>query len=312
MYQGAQPGATAEVNFDPSQYPRTYSVSSRNRWTWSLVGLAVSIGYPIEVWRSHGLKSPMVLFVLFLVLVGGSLVLRALTFKLILEPDAVTLRYAFSSRRLLRYEIAGWTMSGRGTGITLILQGNAKKILPLPDIRTDPQFSAWFAGISEARTADIMDTPPNASILTSFLTFAFIMVAFIATVALLILLGGHPFQAQIVSLVADTEFIFLLVFVDTKSWRGYSLRNKQVQRELPRLLRIHFVFLVLIFVLLTFAFSAQPRLPSSWLVENGPRDGSWFAFGLIALGTVTAVGQATLYRRLLRRALEESAASPNA
>jgi hypothetical protein len=85
-----------EVSFDPSLYPRTYSVSRQNQWSWIAVGLVIAVGLPIQFWRSQALNSqPKVLFALLFVLAGGFLVLRALTLNLILEPDAVTVRGFF-------------------------------------------------------------------------------------------------------------------------------------------------------------------------------------------------------------------------
>lgn len=294
-----------EVGFDPSLYPRTYSVSRQNQWSWIAVGLVIAIGLPIQFSRSQGLDSqPKVLIVLLFVLAGGFLVLRALTLKLILEPDAVTVRGAFSSRRLLRYEIAGWRAGSGGTGTTLVPRDDAIKAVSFPEMKTDSAFFAWFADIPEIKAANIMDTPPKDSILTSFLTWVGIMAALMATFLLLILLDHRPFEIQIVSLVADTELVFFLVFFDSRAWRGYSLRDKRVQQALPRLLGIHCFCLVLIFALLTFALSAKPRLPSSWVTESGPKDTSPFALVLILIGGITPTIQAWRYRRILRRAVE--------
>jgi hypothetical protein len=295
-----------EVHFDPSLYPRTYPVSRQNQWSWIAVGLVIALGLPIQFWRSQGLNSqPKVLFALLFVLAGGFLVLRALTLKLILEPDAVTLRGGFSSRRLLRYEIAGWRAGSGGAGKTLVPRDDAKKAVAFPEMKTDHAFFAWFAGIPEVKAANVMDTAPSDSILTSFLTWVGLMAALLATFLLLILLDHRPFEIQIVSLVADTEFVFFLVFFDSRAWRGYSLRNKRVQQELPRLLGIHCFCLVLIFALLTFALSVEPRLPSSWVTKNGPKDTSPFALLLIFIGGVTPTIQAWRYRRILRRAVED-------
>jgi len=249
------------------------------------------------------------------VLTGGYFVLRGLRQKLILEPEAITVRYAFSSRRLERHEIAGWRKSSGGargtalTGRTLIPRDDAKKAVAFYEIKTDPAFFGWFAGIPELKAT--MDTPPNDTILTSVLTWVGIMAALMATFLLLILLDHRPFEIQIVSLVWDTEFVFFLVFFDSRAWRGYSLRNKRVQQELPRLLGIHCFCLVLIFALLTFALSVEPRLPSSWVTENGPKDMSPFVLVLILIGGITPTIQAWRYRRILRRAVEdENTATP--
>jgi hypothetical protein len=298
-----------EVHFDPSLYPRTYSLSPYNQWSYILPGFLLAVVLPVQFWRSHGLNSqPTVLFALLFVLTGGYCVLRGLRQKLVLEPEAITVRYAFSSRRLERHEIAGWRKSSggaRGTGLTgrtVVPRDDGKKAVAFYEIKTDPAFFAWFGGIPELKPT--MDTPPQDSILPAFLTWVGIMAALLGTFLLVILLNHRPFESQILALVWDTEFVFFLVFFDSRAWRGYSLRNKQVLQELPRLLGIHCFCLVLIFVLLTFALSVEPRLPSSWVTENGPKDTSPFALVLILIGGITPTIQAWRYRKILSGAVE--------
>ncbi len=163
---------------------------------------------------------------------------------------------------------------------------------------------------------DQHDRPPKASFAESALTWVGIMAAASATSVLLILLGDRPFGIQTVSVIAETEFVILLVFFDTKSWRGYSLRNRTVQQELPHLLRIHGSFLALIFIALTVALSAEPHLPDTWFVESVVwyhnfvrHQASPFALVLILAGSITAVTEASILRRILSRALESPAVS---
>jgi hypothetical protein len=278
-------------------------------------GFFLAVVLPVQFWRSHGLNlQPTILFALLFGLTGGYFVVRGLRQKLILEPEAITVQYAFSSRRLERREIAGWRRcigGARGTGLTgrtLVPQDDAKRVVTFYEIKADPAFFAWFAGIPELNPT--MDTPPDASLLMMSLTWVGIMAGMMTTFLLAILMVHRPFGIQVIFLVADTEFVFFLVFCDSRAWRGYSLRNKRVQQELPHLLGIHCLFLVLIFALLTFALSAQSRLPSSWLVESGPKDVSPFAFGLIFIGVITVMTQAWTYRRILSRVLEGTAVSP--
>jgi hypothetical protein len=151
-----------------------------------------------------------------------------------------------------------------------------------------------------------------AAVVNILLWFGGLMTAFLATVFLMVILMDKPFGVQIVSLVGDTEFVFFLVFCDSKSWRGYSLRNRTVQQQLPHLLRIHSLFLSLIFVVLTIALSARPHLPDVWFVESGSwRRSSPFAFVLIFAGSAAAVTEAWILRRMLSRALESASISPN-
>ena len=298
-----------DAHFDPSLYPRTYSLSRNNQWFYIMPGFFLVV-LPIQFLRSHGLNSqPTILIALLFVLTGGYFVLRGLRQKLILEPEAITVRYAFSNRRLERHEIVGWRKSRGGarwtglTGRTLVPRDGAQKAVAFYEIKTDPAFFAWFAGIPELKPT--VDTPPDASLLKMFITWVGIMAGALTTLLLAILLVHRPFGIKILFLVADTEFVFFLVFFDSRAWRGYSLRNKRVQQELPRLLGIHCFCLVLIFALLTFALSVEPRLPGSWVMENGPKDTSPFALILILIGGITPTIQAWGYRRILRRAVED-------
>jgi hypothetical protein len=149
-----------------------------------------------------------------------------------------------------------------------------------------------------------MNTPPSASGVEMLVTWVGLIAGAMTIVLLATIWFPRQFGLQIVSLVADTEFVFFLVFCDSRAWRGYSLRNKRVQQELPRLLGIHCLFLVVVFAVLTFALSARPRLPSSWLAESGPKHDSPLEFGLIVIGAITMMTQAWIYRNILRRAVE--------
>jgi hypothetical protein len=155
----------------------------------------------------------------------------------------------------------------------------------------------------QSTAPDAMKTPPSASAVEMLVTWVGLVAGAMAIILLATIWLPRQFGLQIVSLVGDTELVFFLVFCDSRAWRGYSLRNKRVQQELPHLLDVHCLFLILVFALLTFALSARSRLPSSWLVESGPKYDSPFALGLIVIGTMTAMTQAWIYRKILRRAV---------
>lgn len=161
-----------------------------------------------------------------------------------------------------------------------------------------------------------MERPPRVSFAQAVLTWVGIIGAASATFLLLIFWGDKPFGIQVVSVIAETEFVVLLVFFDTKSWRGYSLRNKTVRQQLPHLLRIHTVVLGLIFAVLTIALSAIPHLPDIWFAENVVwyhnfvrHQASPFAFVLITAGSAAAVSESWVLRRILNRALEDASVS---
>jgi hypothetical protein len=144
----------AGISFDPSFYPRLYSVSPQYRKYWIMAGFALAVGFPLLLSQSHGMNAlQKVLVALPVALLGGYFVLEAYKLKLILEPDAITVQHSFSSRRLLRCEIAGWRTGYGGRGTTtriLIPQDDRKKALKFPEImQTDPAFFAWFVGIPD-------------------------------------------------------------------------------------------------------------------------------------------------------------------
>jgi hypothetical protein len=86
----------AEVRFDPSLYPRAYSVSLQSL-LWIVVAFVLALGSTIGLWRLHALTSqPKALILPPLALFLGYCLLRVLTLKVILEPEAVTVRDAFS------------------------------------------------------------------------------------------------------------------------------------------------------------------------------------------------------------------------
>ena len=82
-----------------------------------------------------------------------------------------------------------------------------------------------------------VSSPPQVSLAKAALTLVGVMIVLLGTFLFVILLDGRPFELQTISLIVDTEFVFFFVFSNSRSWRGYSLRNKAVQQQLPRLLK---------------------------------------------------------------------------
>ena len=142
------------ISFDPSVYPRTYSISAQYQTYWIIAGFAFAVGFPLLLWQSPGMNAlQKVLVALPAVFLGGYLVLEVYKLRVILDPDAITVKHTFSSRRLLRSEIAGWKTGNGGRGTTtrvLIPQDDGKKALKFPEIlQTDPAFFTWFVGIPD-------------------------------------------------------------------------------------------------------------------------------------------------------------------
>jgi hypothetical protein len=309
-----------EVSFDTSLYPRTYSVSLKSE-SWIAVAFVLAVGSTIELWRLHALASqPKALLVALLAPVLGYSLLRALTLKVILAPEAVTVQDVFSTRSLLRQEIAGWRagIGGAATATTaraLVPKDDGKQAILLPEMRTDGAFFAWFAGLPQLQPINTMDTPPQMSIAKGVRFVIGLLLVLLGTFVFYIyFLGGRPFEIQAISLIADTECVFLFVFFDTSMGRGYSLRDKAVQQQLPRLLQIHFVSLVFLYALITFALSARSHLPHSWLVNPNPGyrySTSPFASVLLLIGLTAVIAQVLISRKILSRAVEGAAISPN-
>jgi hypothetical protein len=307
----------AEVSFDPSLYPRTYSVSLKSE-SWIAVAFVLAAGSTIGLWRLHALaSSPKALLAALLAPVLGYSLLRALTLRVVLAPEAITVRGIFSTRSLLRQEIAGWRagIGGAGTATTartLVPKDDGKEAILLPEMKTDGAFFAWFAGLPQLQPINTRDMPPQISYAKAARFAVGLLIVLLGTFMFYIyFLDGRPFEIQAISLIADTEFVFLFVFFDTSIGRGYSLRDKAVQRQLPQLLQIHFVSLVLLFALITFALSARPYLPHSWLVDPGYRySASPFVSVLVLIGMAIVITQVLISRKLLRRALESAAISP--
>lgn len=296
------------VSFDPSLYPRTYSVSLKSQ-SWIAVAFVLAAGPTILLWRLHVLaSSPKALVAALLAPLLGYSLLRALTLRVVLAAEAITVRDLFSTRSLLRQEIAGWSagIGGAGTGTaarTLVPKADGEKAILLPEMRTDGAFVAWFAGLPQLQPTNTMDTPPQMSNAQAARLGVGVLIVLLGTFLFYIyFLDGRPFDIQAISLIVDTELVFAFVFFDTSMGRGYSLRNKVVQRQLPQLLQIHFVSLVLLFALITFAPAARPHFPHSWLVDPGYRySTSPFVSVLLLTGLAIVITQVLISRRILSR-----------
>jgi hypothetical protein len=66
--------------------------------------------------------------------------------------------------------------------------------------------------------------------------FIVLPILFLATMLDFVALRENQFGIQTASIIGDTGFVFLLVFCDTRGWKGYSLGEKAVRQKLPMLL----------------------------------------------------------------------------
>jgi hypothetical protein len=132
--------------------------------------------------------------------------------------------------------------------------------------------------------------------------FGILLEMFVALLSF-IFLAGRPFGIQIATLITYTGAVIYLVFCRTRYFdRGYSLREKAVQRQIPRLLSIHSAFLVLIFMIITFAYALRPYLPGYWFTEHG-RNPSLFVGLLALICLLINMTQILISRRILSRSL---------
>ena len=130
---------------------------------------------------------------------------------------------------------------------------------------------------------------------------------------LAILMLDKPFGIPVAALVGYTGAVFFFLFRDYEPSDGeaFSLRQKAVRQEIPRLLAIHAVFLVVVFIVLTIALSLRPFLPPSWFVRGGKRRSTaeWL---LILIVSVPIWMQVSISRRILSRSVKaDQANSPS-
>lgn len=116
-----------------------------------------------------------------------------------------------------------------------------------------------------------LDEPKKTTVRVSAAMTLGILAAYLAGgvggFLLFIVLGDRPYGIQIATVIVYTYFAFWYVFFPTRGLlEKYSLRNKTVQQQIPRLLGIHCSLLILIFLGQTILFEMKPHLPGSWLI----------------------------------------------
>ena len=136
-------------------------------------------------------------------------------------------------------------------------------------------------------------------------------VVIVAVFTSFILSENQPFGIQIVFIVAQTGFVFLFVFCDTRGFKGFSLGDRGVRQKLPSLLWIHLAFLAIVFAGVTAALWVQPRLPVFWTLKRNVNGHGKFSnssyFDNVSLLALLAVifTQAVISRRILQRAITD-------
>ena len=121
----------------------------------------------------------------------------------------------------------------------------------------------------------------------------------VALVSLDVFYGAYPFVVQIVWIIGDTCIVLLFVFCDVKRSKGFSLREKAVQQQLPRLLRIHGAFLAVMV-----AGWAGASLVRHQLSLFRGSDAPEFGLILYMTGITIALFQIFIFRKILGRSLK--------
>jgi hypothetical protein len=158
MEQTADTDSAAAPALDSSRYPRTYRVSARYRALLLLLGLVVLIAGLAGVWYfATGHETGSVAEALGLTalcfgfaLLGGALVLYALTSKIVLRADAIEQHDFLGVRRLRRDDIAGWRLVPAQYISVLAFESRRAGVKPLRISQlfpVDEPFDDWMAGL---------------------------------------------------------------------------------------------------------------------------------------------------------------------
>ncbi len=124
---------------------------------------------------------------------------------------------------------------------------------------------------------------------------------------LFIALDETPFGFQIATAITYTYFAFWYIFFPTRGLlEKYSLRDKTVQRQLPRLLAIHCGFLAALLLGQIKWFAMKPYLSSYWFTEYGKRRDTSYELMMIVAPVLVFFAQVLISRRILSRSLERA------
>jgi hypothetical protein len=117
----------------------------------------------------------------------------------------------------------------------------------------------------------------------------------------LALLEDRPFAIQFSSMAMYTAAVALYTFSRNRNGnQPFLLSCPAVRSQLPRLIRRHLSFLIVLFVVQTTALKFRPNLPSYWITPRAT-DASLFVIGLglfcLCLGTVQILTNRSLLER---------------
>lgn len=138
--------------------------------------------------------------------------------------------------------------------------------------------------------------------------FVSLMAAIFASVILLFLLHPVPFGIEIAIAIIYTAAAWWQTFCRIRGENSsYSIQTAEVRQKVPRLLAIHFGFLVILFAGLILIPFLRLHVPPDWLKQS-EKGGSKFGMLLIAGGVILLGTESLICRGILRRAVEAEAA----
>lgn len=159
----------APPTLDVSLYPATYRVSTGYAgFFYFLGGIAIAAG-SLGSWyfaTGHEMTSArqaaiMAALCFLFVLLGIFLIASIFRSTVTLRADAIVVQGMFSSRTLLRSEIAGRRILPTQYVKTLVLiphSAHQKKLKLALALRTDPAFDAWFADIPDFDAKEVAES----------------------------------------------------------------------------------------------------------------------------------------------------------
>lgn len=169
------PVVRTSPTLDHALYPRTYRVSrGYSAFLGILAGLATVAG-SLGTWyfgTGHESSGPQDAAILAsscfaFVLLGAYLLASLLRFQVTLRPDAIVVQGVFTSRTLLRADIAGRRVLPTQYVSTLVLipkTTSQKKLEVGLMLRTDAAFTAWLDGIPNLDANELAESRKNLAL----------------------------------------------------------------------------------------------------------------------------------------------------
>ena len=140
--------------FDPTQYPRVYSLSAARRWCFVIFGAAMmNVGmvgvWPFGLTSTHGQTTNWGVS-LGVFAFGLMVLIRAYFGRVTLTRDSIEYRNLLEVRTLMRDDIAGYRLKPAQFLSSLEItpkRAELKKLIIAKGFAFDAQFDAWFSGI---------------------------------------------------------------------------------------------------------------------------------------------------------------------